>query len=103
VTSEYVSATKVKRFIDLTPEARQLLEDNDMDARWMAPVYQPMVVPPIPWTTFTDGGYLTDLSAGGDISLVRGATGAQKRAVEADMAASMQRCNDATMKGHQLM
>jgi len=87
VTSEYVSATKVKRFIDLTPEARQLLEDNDMDARWMAPVYQPMVVPPIPWTTFTDGGYLTDLSAGGDINLVRGATGAQKRAVEADMAA----------------
>lgn len=87
VTTEYVSATKSKRFIDLTPTARQLLEDNDMDARWMAPVYQPMVVPPIPWTTFTDGGYLTDLSAGGDINLVRGATGAQKRAVEADMAA----------------
>jgi len=85
-TTEYVSATKSKRFIDLTDEARQLLEDNDMDARWMAPVYQPMVVPPIPWTTFTDGGYLTDLSAGGDISLVRGATGAQRRAVEADMA-----------------
>jgi len=87
VTTEYVSATKSKRFIDLTPEARQLLEDNDMDARWMSPVYQPMDVPPIPWTTFTDGGYLTDLSAGGDISLVRGATGAQRRAVEADMAA----------------
>ena len=87
VTTEYVSATKSKRFIDLTPEARQLLEDNDLDARWMSPVYQPMVVPPIPWTTFTDGGYLTDLSAGGDISLVRGATGAQRRAVEADLAA----------------
>ena len=87
VTTEFVSATKSKRFIDLTDEARQILEDNDMDARWMAPVYQPMVVAPLPWTTFTDGGYLTDVGAGGDISLVRGATGAQRRAVEADLAA----------------
>lgn len=87
VTTDYVSATKSKRFIDLTAEARQLLEDNDLDARWMAPVYQPMVCPPIPWTSFDGGGYLTDVGAGLDISLVRGATGAQRRAVEADMSA----------------
>ena len=87
VTTDYVSATKSKRFIDLTDEARQLLENNDLDARWMAPVYQPMVCPPIPWTSFNGGGYLTDVGAGLNISLVRGATGSQRRAVEADLAA----------------
>lgn len=43
----------------LTPEASKWFGESHMRAAQWAPVHLPMVVPPVPWTSPTKGGYLT--------------------------------------------
>ena len=45
--------------LSLTPEAEKFLLSAHQRTELLFPVYSPMVVPPKPWTTPFDGGYLT--------------------------------------------
>ena len=47
------------KVLELTEDAMKWLEDNHTRAALLAPIYEPMIVPPKPWTTTTDGGYYT--------------------------------------------
>lgn len=53
------SKTYSKTIIKATPETREWIEKRIEVAQFFRPTYEPMVVPPKPWTTPFDGGYLT--------------------------------------------
>ena len=50
--------TKTIRYLGLTKEAEDLINDRVLDEAWASPMYAPMVVPPEPWTSFDTGVYL---------------------------------------------
>jgi len=45
--------------VEFTPEAEAWVQSADDKAALLAPLHMPMLVPPRPWTTPLDGGYLT--------------------------------------------
>lgn len=63
-----------------TPKIMEWLEKAHESASMFLPVWLPMIVPPLPWTTPRDGGYLTDI--GGRSDLVR----TRNRAFKAELA-----------------
>ncbi|WP_051547575.1 DNA-directed RNA polymerase [Lysobacter capsici] len=63
-----------------TPKIMEWLEKAHDSASMFLPVWLPMLVPPQPWTTPTNGGYLTDI--GGRADLVR----TRNRAYKAELA-----------------
>ncbi len=63
-----------------TPKIMEWLEKAHESAAMFLPVWMPMLVPPQPWTTPKDGGYLTDI--GGRSDLVR----TRNRAYKAELA-----------------
>jgi DNA-directed RNA polymerase, mitochondrial len=46
-------------YLRATEETRAWINDRNTAAGLLSPVYEPMVVPPVDWTTPTSGGYLT--------------------------------------------
>lgn len=46
-------------YIQATPTWAEWLKESHSRCELLSPVYMPMVYPPRPWTTPTDGGYLT--------------------------------------------
>ena len=76
-----VQKDKTRRDIVLTPAAQAILDSREFDASWTEPLYGPMVCPPVPWTGFDNGGFQSaELSDA--VSLVRRASGPQRRAIE---------------------
>lgn len=55
----FVSGNKTKQIIRATPEVMEWLQEKHSQSELMAPFWLPMVVKPRPWTTPTDGGYLS--------------------------------------------
>lgn len=73
----------------LTPVAKQLIQDGHDIRSMLRPRYQPMLVPPLPWTDTKDGGYLKLR-----VPLVIRATKTQRAAMEAaDLASVHQAVN----------
>ncbi len=53
------SATTGAKYIRATAETVEWIEKRVEVAQYFRPVFEPMVVPPKPWTNVRDGGYLT--------------------------------------------
>lgn len=53
------SATTGAKYIRALPETIEWIEKRVEVAQYFRPVFEPMVVPPKPWTNVNDGGYLT--------------------------------------------
>ena len=76
-----VTAKNTRSFFVFTKHAEELLDQNEISLSWMQPLFKPMLCPPTPWTSFTTGCYKDPFLASRN-PLVRGATRAQKRAIE---------------------
>lgn len=70
------------RTLQFTEEAAAILAETKEHQQWMNPVYQAMVVCPVPWETFTTGAYLDERVAR-TAPLMRTSNRAIKRAVDA--------------------
>jgi len=53
------SATTGAKYIRALPETVEWIEKRVEAAQFFRPVFEPMIVPPKPWTNVRDGGYLT--------------------------------------------
>jgi DNA-directed RNA polymerase len=64
-----VGKNKTERVINPTQDFLSWVEDAHTQLASLNPVRLPMVCKPLPWTSPTEGGYLTDL--GGEVSIVK--------------------------------
>ncbi len=80
VYTERLRGKQIVSMIRGTPKIMEWLAHAHESAALFLPVWMPMVVPPKPWTTPKDGGYLTDI--GGRADLVRTRNRSYKRELE---------------------
>jgi DNA-directed RNA polymerase len=73
---ERLRATQTIAMFRATPAIQDWIEKAHESAAMFMPVWMPMLVPPKPWTTPNDGGYLTNI--GGRADLVRSRNRAYK-------------------------
>lgn len=50
---------KTPIYVEATPDTVRWLEESHARCELLSPIYMPMVVPPRPWTTPLDGGYMS--------------------------------------------
>ena len=72
---------KTIRYLGLTKEAEDLINDRILDEAWASPMYAPMVVEPEPWTSFDTGVYL-DPMVSANVKLVRRHSSMQSKAIK---------------------
>jgi len=72
---------KTLRYLGLTKEAEDLINDRVLDEAWSSPMYSPMVVQPEPWTSFDTGVYL-DPMVSANVKLVRRHSSMQAKAIK---------------------
>lgn len=48
---------KQPAFIMLTEDCRRVIEGGASTRAWLRPIHQPMIIPPLPWTDRSRGGY----------------------------------------------
>lgn len=88
-------ATSQQNFLRLTEAASQALMDMQEVQQWMHPAYNPMVVPPKPWTGFHNGCYYNPKVAR-SVTLIRKAHKKHKALVQdALKAGTMDYCLEA--------
>ncbi len=72
---------KTIRYLGLTKEAEDLINDRILDEAWAQPMYAPMIVEPEPWTSFDTGAYL-DPMVSANVKLVRRHSSMQSKAIK---------------------